>query len=217
MRQLENYCKNCGANIENTDQFCPDCGKEIPTNRQTIRYCHNCGEKIASSENFCKNCGTQIKASEKEKTGFWKSFKIPIIILAVIVVISLLSMSLLYLSTTYESQDVNVDTLNFNIPENFIQDDNMAVDEVEDGVRYVSKCWNSTSDYIEIDVMYAADDNDVADEVARQMGGERKTMMGYDGYYNELSDAYAFSLVKDNKLVIIYTSDYNLFDEIEVL
>lgn len=214
---MEKYCKNCGANINNAGQFCPDCGKEIPANKRSIIYCQNCGEKIVGGENFCKNCGTRINTPKEEKPGFWKPFKIPIIIIAVIVLISIISMGLFYMSTSAESQEVQVDTLNFNIPDYFVPDDNLTVDEVDDGVKYVSKYWIHDEDYIEIDVMYAKEGNVDANDVARQVGGTKQTLMDHDGYYTEFSDAYSFSFVEDNKLVTVYTSDYDLFDEIEVL
>lgn len=199
------------------DQFCPDCGKEIPDNRRAIRYCQNCGEKIAFSENFCKNCGTRVKTPQKENTSFLEKFKTPIIIIAIIAVIAIVAIGAYSLLTPTASQEVQVDTLNFNIPEYLTSNDDLTIDEVEDGIKYVSKHWDYNDEYVEIDVMYATGNNVDANDIAREMGGDRQNMMGYDGYYNELADAYSFSFVKDNKLVTVYTSNYDLLDEIEVL
>jgi hypothetical protein len=54
-------------------------------------------------------------------------------------------------------------------------------------------------------------------KVASEMGGEKMNMMGYDGYYNELSDAYSFTFVKGDKLVTVFTSNFDLLNEIEAL
>lgn len=215
--QLEKYCKNCGANINNADQFCPDCGKEIASNRHTMRYCKNCGEKISSSENFCKNCGTKIKTPEKEKTNFLEKYKNPIILIAVIAAIAVVGIGAFSLLSPVPSQEVQVDTLDFSIPQDFSPDNSLTDDETDEGIKYVSKYWKHNDEFIEIDVMYATSNNVDANDVAREMGGDRQNMMGHNGYYNELSDAYSFSFVKDNKLVTVYTSSYDLLDEIEVL
>ncbi len=65
--------------------------------------------------------------------------------------------------------------------------------------------------------MYSANTFVDANRVNSNLGGQRQNMFGYDGYYNELSDAYSFSFVKDNKLCTVYTSNYNLLSEVEVL
>jgi hypothetical protein len=65
--------------------------------------------------------------------------------------------------------------------------------------------------------MYTTSYNVDQNEVAKEVGGESRSMMGYNGYYNDLSDTYSFSFVKDNKLITVYTSNEDLFNQISVL
>ena len=51
--------------------------------------------------------------------------------------------------------------------------------------------------------------------MAKDIGGQEKNMLGYDGYYSDLDDVYSFTFVKENKLISVYTSDYDLLNEIE--
>ena len=214
---MEKYCKNCGANIGEEEEFCPDCGKEIPNSKPAIRYCPNCGERIVRGENFCKGCGTKIRMPKKETASFLDKHKTTIIVVAVIVAIAAVAIGAYSLLSPTASQEVHVDTIKFNIPEQFTIDDKLTVDETDDGIKYVSKYWEHDEDFIQIDVMYSVTGNANANYVADYMSGDKANMMGQDGYYDELSDAYAFSFVKDNKLISIYTSDLSLFDEIEAL
>lgn len=49
-------CKNCGAELLDTDTFCVNCGQKV---EQTI-YCANCGEKLREGEKFCHKCGAKV-------------------------------------------------------------------------------------------------------------------------------------------------------------
>ena len=214
---MEKYCKNCGANISDADAFCPDCGKEIPITKHAIIYCPNCGERISGYENFCKNCGTKIKTPKKEKDTFLEKFNAPIIFLAVIAVIAIVAIGAFIMLMPTPVQEVQVDTIDFSIPDGFVLDDDLSVDENDEGIKVVSKVYASDSDVIQIDVLYSISSYVDANEVAIAMGGEKQNMMGYDGYYNEFTDGYSFSFVKDNKMVTVYTTQYDTLNEIEVL
>ena len=57
MELKELKCKNCGAKIEGTGKFCPECGTKKPE-IPTIWTCYNCGTKDIKSE-FCPECGAK--------------------------------------------------------------------------------------------------------------------------------------------------------------
>jgi RNA polymerase subunit RPABC4/transcription elongation factor Spt4 len=49
-------CSNCGAEVQDSFKFCPNCGK--PAGSQ---YCHGCGTQVKPDANFCPNCGSNLK------------------------------------------------------------------------------------------------------------------------------------------------------------
>lgn len=208
------FCKNCAAYIDDTTQFCPDCGKEV--NQYVIKYCPNCGDRLSAGENFCKSCGVKIKEPEKE--SFLEKYKIPIIILAVIAVIAVVAFGAVsILGPGSGPQEIQVDSFSFNIPGDYAHYEDLDENENDEGIKTVSQFWGNGDDYVQIDVMYSTDQYVDAKKIARDMGGDKVNMLGYNGYYNELSDSYSFSFVKNNKLVTIYTNNMDVFDHIEVL
>lgn len=65
--------------------------------------------------------------------------------------------------------------------------------------------------------MYPTSSSVDAHDILKEVGGENRNIMGYDGYYEDLSDAYAFSFVKDNKMVTVYSSSPDIFGSVEVV
>lgn len=181
-----------------------------------MRYCPNCGEVIDHDEKYCRNCGVELKKPKVETESMLEKYKTPIMIVAVILAVAVVAFGAYSALGAGQSQEVQIDSLSFSIPDNFEEDTHLKVDDNDSGLIYKSKFWQSNEDYIQIDVMYAEQYVDAA-EIADEMGGEKATMIGHDGYYNELDDAYAFTFVETNKLVTVYVSDYNLFDEIKSL
>ena len=210
---MQKFCKNCGAYVGETTRFCPDCGREVQNN--SIRYCPHCGDELVENEYFCKNCGTKLKEPKKE--SLLDRHKIPIIIVLVIAVIGVIVLGAASMMLPYGSQEVQVDTFSFEIPEDFVLNEDLSSNENTAGLQYVTGYWDNYGDYIQIDVMYTTSYNVDQNEVAKEVGGESRNMMGYNGYYNDLSDAYSFSFVKDNKLITVYTSNEDLFNQISVL
>lgn len=51
-----NRCKNCGANLKENDEFCPECGK--PASNQ--KECVNCGAKNDLEARVCTKCGQKF-------------------------------------------------------------------------------------------------------------------------------------------------------------
>lgn len=210
---MATFCKNCGAYVDETMQFCPDCGKQI--DQAVIRYCPNCGEKLTLNEYFCRNCGLKLKEPKKE--SFLEKNKNLIIVLAVIAVIAVIAVGAMFMISPVENQEVKVDTISFNIPGDYQINEDLTSSENLDGVRHISKYWKKFDDYIRIDVIdpnsHSVDANDLLNEI----DGHRENMMGYTGYYEETSDVYAFTFVKDNKVVSVSSSRPDVFDDIKVV
>ena len=213
MIELTKFCKNCGCQLNENELYCPDCGKATG-NRHVMKYCPNCGEEIDHDERFCRNCGIELKKPEVKTESMLDKYRIPLIILAVIFAIVIVAFGAFSALGTGSVQEVHVDSIGFTIPDYFEEDTHLKVNDNDSGLIYKSKFWQSDSDYIQIDVMYSEQYVD-AREIADYMGGEKATMIGHDGYYNELEDSYSFSLVESNKLVTVYTSDYNLLGQIK--
>lgn len=210
---MATFCKNCGAYIDDTSQFCPDCGKQV--NQAVIRYCPNCGEKLTLNEYFCRNCGLKLKEPKKE--SFLEKNKNLIIVFAVIAVIAVIAVGAMFMISPVSNQEVRVDTISFNIPGDYQINEDFSSSENLDGVRHISKYWENYDDYIQIDVMYPADYSVDVNDILNEIGAQKETMMGYSGYYEENSDGYAFTFVKDNKIVSVSTSREDIFDDIEVV
>ena len=59
------YCQNCGMSLENSDEFCTECGErqEKREEHNNHRFCEECGTEIVTGESFCTNCGQPIYVS----------------------------------------------------------------------------------------------------------------------------------------------------------
>ena len=194
---MTKFCKNCGAYISENDAFCTDCGKS------TLKTCPKCREQLTAHSKFCPNCGYEIKSS-----------RLPIII-AALAVIAIVAAIVISPITITSMQEVQVDTFTFNIPDNFEEDPASIIDENDNGIITKSKCWNDSTDFIEIEVLYSK--NSKINLENANMEGRAENLFGYDGYYNEFSDAYSFSFVDNNKLCTVYTSNPDLLTEIELV
>lgn len=224
-------CKNCGAEIKDDAKFCPDCGTKINEiqEEEEINYCENCGNKLTEEDEFCSECGTDLKnpqphIQKPKQKSFIEENKIPIAIVGIvaIVVLSLLLLTAMPKESddyTYDpgTQTVEVGDVDFVIPGDY----RLVPNSIDyDYVNYVSSYTHTYSNYdetITITVMYSPGSNVDANEVNDQTGGVKKTMCGYEGYYNELSDGYLFSFGKGNKLCMICVSSPYILDEITVL
>ena len=195
--KMAKFCKNCGAYISENDAFCTDCGKS------TLKTCPKCREQLTAHSKFCPNCGYEIKSS-----------KLPIIIAALVVIAIVAAIAISPITIT-SMQEVQVDTFSFNIPDNFEEDPASTIDENDKGTIIKSKCWNDSADFIQIEVVYSK--NSKIDMENANMEGRAENLFGYDGYYNEFSDAYSFSFVDNNKLCTVYTSNQDLLTEIELV
>ena len=55
-------CKNCGAELRETDTFCPKCGEKV----NFIDTCPFCGEKLREGALFCPKCGKRVGEEQEE-------------------------------------------------------------------------------------------------------------------------------------------------------
>ena len=59
------FCEKCGANVEDSEQFCPNCGNKLANNSQTKKFCSNCGGQVNEDAVVCPNCGVSVKSENK--------------------------------------------------------------------------------------------------------------------------------------------------------
>ena len=221
---MEEFCENCGAKIDDDDCFCPDCGRKLEKHETipAINYCRDCGNKISPEEDFCSECGASLRRPQRQTDkSLFERFKIPIVI-ALIVVIVIIAAAI-FLSM-HESEPIELSPVQvpvgaqiFEIPGRFAINSSLPNTQSEGGVFSTYQTFSDGYDFIYIGVLssgYAAD----LDSVAASVGGVKKHMMGYDGYYseNDLSD-YTFTFVANGRVCIVGTTSPYLFDEIKVL
>ena len=57
------YCKNCGENLNENQDFCPICGVYKGNGNH---YCDDCGGEISENAAFCANCGKNLKQPQTD-------------------------------------------------------------------------------------------------------------------------------------------------------
>lgn len=61
-------CPKCGAELQDTDQFCTFCG--ATADQQPVeRTCAKCGAPLEEDEAFCMSCGAKVRQTEDEPAG----------------------------------------------------------------------------------------------------------------------------------------------------
>ena len=51
------YCRECGSNVSERTEICPNCGVR-PLNG--TNYCQNCGSSTNEKQELCTNCGSRL-------------------------------------------------------------------------------------------------------------------------------------------------------------
>ena len=215
---MENYCENCGAKIQKNAQFCPECGSQV----KKPNICPNCGESIENIINFCESCGTKINTAPvvEKKENFLEKYKIPIIIIATVVIVAIIIS--VTLSLTAEPKDVGtyaitVGTNTFEIPGDY-RIDPSSIDVDYTGYNAVfSQGYSNGEEIIYIAVMnipYGVD----GQQVIASQGGVQKNMMGVNGYYSEDGNGYfSFAFVDGAYLNVVTVSSPYVLDGITYL
>jgi len=73
------FCKSCGKEILEEDNFCSACGAQIKEIKKT---CPNCDSELEGDKSFCSNCGhsfvadsiNEEKVSERKPAKVWDVF-----------------------------------------------------------------------------------------------------------------------------------------------
>ncbi len=221
---MENICENCGAKLKEGAKFCQECGSAVTASAEDdeLNFCPNCGKKLTSGEEFCNECGINI--NNPEPKSFIENNKIPLLIIGVvgiIVLTLLIAVSIPHTSESYDydvgTQTVEVDNIDFKIPGDYVLIPSSIDYDYENFVSSYSHTYTNGDENISIGTVSSTMSGLSAQENVDSLGGVPKTMYGYDGYYNELSDGYAFIFAINNKVCIISASSPYVLDEIEVL
>lgn len=86
------FCKHCGNEIVNNDDYCNRCGRDIYDEGK--KHCTNCGKVLETKQSFCDKCGQKVsnivmpKAVSDVKNKFSKK-KIIIAAIALVVLVSM--------------------------------------------------------------------------------------------------------------------------------
>ena len=116
---------------------------------------------------------------------------------------------------------VTIDGIDFNIPDGFSEEKNLAIDgdvNETNGVQYTT--WGKTyvndkNKVISIGVA-TYDGVEVTDEMPKYIGGDKVSINGVDGYEYKVAPYDGFTFAKDGKLIIISTNDGNLLQDVVV-
>ena len=173
-------------------------------------YCSKCGEKLKEDAVFCANCGEKV-ASKHNRFSNKHIFIIIIIfaILAIFIAATILS---------NQTQTVKVDNVEFQIPSDYVKEP-LRTDVNHDGnVKSSAMGWSNNDHYIEIGVTRTPGAGIDSQKVAADLGGTPTKMYGYTGYYLEYeNEGCAFVFGIRDEVCMVYVSDYDVFDDINVI
>ena len=98
------FCTNCGKELLDSFELCPECGKKIDGEEAEssatktsfegfagkIKFCQKCGEAMPEDSFYCLNCGNAFPAQDIEfeiikrkinmQTGIWRNKWIALIL-----------------------------------------------------------------------------------------------------------------------------------------
>lgn len=67
-------CTECGAQLMDTDQFCPKCGTRVKREKR----CPDCGAVLRDGTKFCHKCGRLVEGSDSGQQASEETLDIPI-------------------------------------------------------------------------------------------------------------------------------------------
>jgi RNA polymerase subunit RPABC4/transcription elongation factor Spt4 len=215
-------CENCGSELKEGTNFCPECGSEVSTSSIEEIFCPNCGANVKNSENFCEECGFSLNSQESPKNeSFIEKYKIPIIIGLVVVILAIIGVGALSLmgNDTVDNvgpQTVEVGSTDFTIPGDFMIVPSTIDVDYKYSTATFSKGWSNEFDSLYINTMLVPYNVD-AQEVISSQGGIQKNMMGYDGYYTEDDGIYTFAFETGGYICVVSASSPYVLDEVTCL
>lgn len=173
-------------------------------------YCRKCGKKVDETRKFCPNCGEKVVIPPKT---FLERYKIPLVIVAVILLV-LVS----YFALVPHMQTVSVDNVKFEIPSDYVNLPDRTDVSYDGNVKSSAMGWSNDKNYIEIGITRTPGSGIDAKEVAAEVGGTPTKMFGYDGYYQKYDDeAYSSVFGMKDKVCMIYVSNHDAFDDVKVI
>lgn len=173
-------------------------------------FCRKCGKKVDENKKFCPNCGERVVIPPKT---FLEKYKVPLIILAVVLLV-LIS----YFALAPKTQIVSVDDVKFEIPADYVNMPSRTDVSYDGNVKSSAMGWSNDKYYIEIGITRTPGSGIDSQEVAANVGGSPTKMFGYDGYYQKYDDeSYSFVFGMKDMVCMIYVSDHDAFDDIKVI
>ena len=173
-------------------------------------YCSKCGEKLKEDALFCANCGEKVPNRHNRFSN--KHILLIIVIFAILAV---------FLATTLflnQTQTVKVDNVEFEIPADYVKEPLRTDVSFDGNVKSSAMGWSNDKSYIEIGVTRTPGEGINSEKVASSLGGTPTKMYGYTGYYLEYeNEGYAFVFGIKDEVCMIYVSDYDVFDDINVI
>ena len=61
------FCEKCGSQIDDDEQFCPNCGTKSKNSISSKKFCESCGKEVNENAVVCPNCGVSVKSKSKNK------------------------------------------------------------------------------------------------------------------------------------------------------
>ena len=173
-------------------------------------YCQKCGAKLKENGQFCPNCGEKAPSTNKR-------FSNKYIIITIVVAVAAIAIASVFFMTN-QTQVVDVDGVKFEIPSSYVNDPSRTDISYDGNVKSTAMGWNSDKSYIEIGITRTPGSGINSKEVAANVGGSPTTMFGHSGYYQKYDEeSYSFVFGMKDKVCMIYVSDYDAFDDINVL
>ena len=173
-------------------------------------HCQKCGAKLKENGQFCPNCGEKAPSPKKKFSS-----KHVIILVVIVAVIAVAAAALLMGNQT---QIVNVDGVQFEIPADYINDPDRTEVSYDGNVKSTAMGWRNDKNYIEIGITRTPGEGINSKEVAANVGGSPTQMLGYSGYYQKYDEeSYSFVFGMKDKVCMVYVSNHDAFDDVKVI
>ena len=173
-------------------------------------YCSKCGEKLKEDALFCANCGNKV---QNNRNRFLNKHVLAVIVIFVILAIFLSATLLLN-----QTQPVRVDNVEFEIPSDYVEEPLRTDVNYDGNIKSSARGWSNDENYIEIGVTRTPGSGIDSQKVAADIGGTPAKMYGHTGYYLEYeNEGYAFVFGIRDEVCMVYVSDYDVFDDINVV
>ena len=173
-------------------------------------YCSKCGEKLKEDAVFCANCGEKVAGKHNSFSN-----KHILLIIAIFAILAIFLATTLFLN---QAQTVKVDNVEFEIPADYVKEPLRTDVSFDGNVKSSAMGWSNDKSYIEIGVTRTPGEGINSEKVAASLGGTPTKMYGYTGYYLEYeNEGYAFVFGIKDEVCMIYVSDYDVFDDINII